>query len=64
MTGKEAHPFFKWVRDNYSWFATPRWNFYKFLIGPTGVPLEWFSSLTSPTNKRIVDIIDKNLPKI
>lgn len=64
VTAKDAHPFFKWVRDNYGWFAAPRWNFYKFLIGPTGAPLEWFSSLTSPTSKRVIDIIDKNLPKI
>jgi len=63
VKGKNAHPFFKWVRENYGWLASPKWNFYKFLIDLNGEPLAWFSSLTSPTSKKITDIIDKNLPK-
>ena len=64
VKGEDAHPFFKWVRKNYGWFAEPKWNFYKFLVDTDGKPLAWFSSLTSPTNKKITDIIDKNLPKV
>jgi glutathione peroxidase len=62
VRGKDAHPFFRWVRDNYGWFAGPKWNFYKFFIATDGRPLKWFSSLTSPLNKKILNIIEINLP--
>lgn len=62
VKGKDTHLFFKWVRDNYGWFAGPWWNFYKFLISAEGKPLEWFSSLTSPLSRKILNIIDINLP--
>lgn len=64
VIGQNCHPFFKWIRESLGWFAGPKWNFYKFLIGTDGQPLEWFSSLTTPVDKKILNIIDKNLLKV
>jgi glutathione peroxidase len=62
VTGKEAHPFFLWTKKEFGFLAGPKWNFYKFLIGKNGEPIEWFSSFRSPLSKNVTDLIEKNLP--
>lgn len=61
--GKNAHPFFNWTQEKFGKLSGPKWNFYKYIIGKDGEPIEWFSSLTSPVSQKIIDIIEKNLPQ-
>ena len=40
---------------------TPRWNFYKYLIGRDGEVHDYFVSLTSPDSKRLRRAVEKAL---
>ncbi|MGI4775590.1 MAG: glutathione peroxidase [Janthinobacterium lividum] len=64
VVGNNSHPFFTWLRDQLGWFAGPRWNFYKFIIGTDGKPITWFSSLTPPLHNKILSVINLNINKI
>ena len=33
VLGNNAHPFYKWAKDNYGMGAIPKWNFHKIIIG-------------------------------
>ncbi|WP_298286462.1 glutathione peroxidase [Acidocella sp.] len=56
--GPAAHPFFKWVVEEASFLAKPRWNFYKYLINREGGLEAWFSSLTPPDSKRFISAVE------
>lgn len=60
--GKDKHPFFNLVRKDFGLFATPKWNFFKYLYSANGKPLNWFSSLRTPNSKVIKSSIENNLP--
>jgi glutathione peroxidase len=59
VRGKNAHPFFKWVKDTTGF--SPKWNFNKILIGPSGEIVQTFGSLTRPTSGAITNEIEKLL---
>ena len=59
VRGKNAHPFFKWVKDTTGF--SPKWNFNKILIGPSGEIVQTFGSLTRPTSGVITNEIEKLL---
>ena len=61
VIGDEAHPFYKWAATQVSVFGKPKWNFHKYVIGKDGKLLEWFASPTSPTDSRVIDLIESNL---
>jgi len=63
VRGPEAHPFYRWAGDRFGVRARPRWNFHKYLIGPDGRPVTWFSSMTGPTAGRLVRAVEAALPK-
>ena len=48
VRGSGAHPLFRWLAEEGGYLSRPRWNFYKYLIGPDGRLRRWFSSLTAP----------------
>ncbi len=52
VKGGTAHPMFQWLATEGGWLSRPRWNFYKYLIGPDGQLKTWFSSLTSPKSAK------------
>jgi glutathione peroxidase len=52
VRGGEADPFFQWLSAQGGYFARPRWNFYKYLIGKDGKLHDWFGSITSPDARR------------
>ena len=58
VIGKNAHPFFKWAKDNHGLGAIPKWNFHKIIVGKNGKVAETFSSITSPTSKRFINTIE------
>ena len=61
VRGENAHPIYKWAKDNYGKSAVPKWNFHKIIINKDGKIEETFSSLTKPTSNKILNILDKLL---
>jgi glutathione peroxidase len=48
VRGADADPLFQWLSAEGGFFARPRWNFYKYLIGRDGRLADWFASVTRP----------------
>lgn len=61
VSGKDANPLFKLLIEKSG--TKPRWNFYKYLIDKEGHVVDSFSSITSPTNKKITSKIEALLKK-
>ena len=61
VRGKNAHPFFRWVKETTGF--SPKWNFNKILISPSGEVVQTFGSLTRPTSGAITSEIDKLLQR-
>ena len=59
VKGPEAHPLFKWIATKRGFVARPHWNFYKYLIGPDGKLVDWFSSVTAPGSAKFTRAVDK-----
>ena len=59
VIGNNAHPFFKWAKKNHGIAAIPKWNFHKIIIGKDGKIVETFSSITKPTSKKFLKIIEE-----
>jgi glutathione peroxidase len=59
VLGKNAHPFFKWARENYGNGAIPKWNFHKILVGKDGKVANTFSSITRPSSEKFRKAIEK-----
>ncbi|MDB5396298.1 MAG: glutathione peroxidase [Rhodospirillales bacterium] len=59
VKGAEAHPLFRWIGTKGGFLAKPHWNFYKYLIGPDGQLVDWFSSITAPGSARFNHAIEK-----
>ena len=58
-SGKEANPLFAELIK--SGGSTPRWNFYKYLIGRDGKFIDSYASITTPQSSRITGDIKKAL---
>lgn len=63
VKGGDAHPFYKWAKNQTGFFAAPKWNFHKYLIDKNGNLVAWFASTTSPKSAKIVENIEKELKK-
>lgn len=63
VTGRQAHPFYRWAADRLGVIARPRWNFHKYLVGPDGQLVGWFSTVTGPTSERVTEAIERHLPR-
>ena len=59
VKGDEAHPLFQWIGAKGGFLAKPHWNFYKYLIGPDGRFIDWFSSITAPGSARFTRAVDR-----
>ncbi len=62
VSGRNAHPFYKWAKDNLGSKGTPRWNFHKILIDSQGLPVAGFSTVTKPGSKTVVSAVERALP--
>ena len=62
VKGDAAHPFYRWAARQVGFAGKPRWNFHKYLIGPDGRLINWFSTPTKPTAARVVEAIEALLP--
>ena len=56
VKGPEAHPFYQWAQ-RLKPAETPRWNFHKYLIGKDGELAAVFSTMTEPTDPRVIAAI-------
>lgn len=61
VIGEKAHPFFKWAKRNHGKNAIPKWNFHKIIIGKNGKVASTFSSLTKPSSKRFINLIESEI---
>ncbi len=59
VRGDQANPFFKQLISQGA--TTPKWNFYKYLIGRDGKLIESYSSMTDPDSRSLVTAIEKSL---
>ena len=62
VSGREAHPLFRFLADAGGALSRPRWNFYKYVLGLDGTLAAWFSSLTRPESGRVKKAIEEALP--
>ena len=58
VIGNDSHPFYKWARKDYGIGAVPKWNFHKIIIGKDGKVAETFSSITKPSSKKFIKVIE------
>ena len=59
VRGPEANPLFKQLAQVSG--TTPKWNFYKYLIGRDGKVVESYSSMTAPDDRGFVRELEKQL---
>jgi len=58
VRGDDANPVFTHLGEA---LGAPKWNFYKYLIGRDGQPLEWYSSMTEPDDEDLVADLEEAL---
>ena len=61
VIGNDAHPFYKWAKQNYGIGAIPKWNFHKIVIGKNGKVADTFASFTKPSSKKFLKLIEKEI---
>tara|TARA_B110000438_G_scaffold294878_1_gene336959 strand:- start:46 stop:600 length:555 start_codon:yes stop_codon:yes gene_type:complete len=61
VKGNDAHPFYLWAKEDYGNGAIPKWNFHKIVVGKNGKIIDTFASITKPTSKKFVKVIEENL---
>ena len=64
VRGDDAHPFYTWAKTKLGFLSSPKWNFHKYLIGPNGDLVEWYSPITEPMEESIVKTIEAELKKL
>ena len=63
VIGTNSHPFFKWAKEDFGISAIPKWNFHKIIIGKDGKVYDTFSSMTNPSSKKFVRVLEEALKK-
>ena len=61
VKGSNAHPFYKWARQNVGFAGAPKWNFHKYLLNKNGDLVNYFHSTTSPNSTRVIKAIEAAL---
>lgn len=61
VSGRTAHPLYRYIVGQAGALSRPRWNFYKYIISPDGRVSDWFSSVTKPSSTRLMRAIDQHL---
>jgi len=64
VKGAGAHPFYKWAAGRAGPEGAPQWNFHKYLIGPEGDLVGWFSTPTKPTSPAVTAAIEAQLARM
>jgi glutathione peroxidase len=58
VSGKAAHPFYLWAKNNLGFGSSPKWNFHKYLINRQGQLVDFFLPTTAPDAVRLTKAID------
>jgi glutathione peroxidase len=58
VKGDDAHPFYKWARQELGFVAAPKWNFHKYLINGEGELVDWFATTTKPQSSKIINKLE------
>ena len=61
VKGEDAHPFYIWAEKNHGKSAVPKWNFHKIIINKEGKIEKTFSSMTNPSSKKFIEVIENLL---
>ena len=61
VKGADAHPFYIWAEKNHGKSAVPKWNFHKIIINKEGKIEKTFSSITNPSSKKFIEVIENLL---
>ncbi|MDB5931083.1 MAG: glutathione peroxidase [Polaromonas sp.] len=61
VSGKDASPLFRQLAEQTG--TTPRWNFYKYIIGRDGKATAAFNSMAAPESAKFVAEIEKQLAR-
>lgn len=61
VSGKNAHPFYLWAREQLGFGTAPKWNFHKYLIDRNGRLVDYFYSTTGPDAGRFIGAIETAL---
>lgn len=63
VSGKDAHPFYRWAAETGGPDKAPRWNFHKYLVGPDGRLVAAIPTRVSPTDAQAIALIEGALPR-
>lgn len=58
VIGKNAHPFYKWAKEELGFGTGPKWNFHKYLLNQNGELVDYFHSTTKPNSDKIIQAIE------
>ena len=61
VLGENAHPFYKWAKENFGKGAIPKWNFHKIIIGKDGKVADTFASITNPSSRKFINFIEEEV---
>ena len=62
VSGGDAHPFYRWAKQQLGTASAPRWNFHKYLVAPDGRLITWFATPVPPDAPHLVAAIEAVLP--
>jgi glutathione peroxidase len=63
VSGREAHPFYRWAVDRLGAGAAPKWNFHKYLVGRDGTLIGAFPTRVTPQAPELIPAIETALAK-
>jgi glutathione peroxidase len=63
VRGQAAAPLFQWLGREAGVLGRPRWNFYKYLVGPDGQLKNWFFCFTPPGAAHVCRAIERTLAR-
>ena len=49
------------TKENHGRNAIPKWNFHKIIIGKDGRVTDTFASITKPSSKKFINLIEKEI---
>ena len=61
VKGDDAHPIYKWAKENFGNSSVPKWNFHKIIINNKGKIEESYGSFTKPLSSKIITVLEKIL---
>ena len=59
VVGSQAHPFYKWAKEQLGADKVPKWNFHKYLVNANGELVAAFPSAVKPESAEIKAAVDK-----